>query len=197
MLILALFLFAFSFGCVSSPDTFIIQNNGISSGEDDLRVSMNTVRIQGTSNIPTWKTFLGSTQALAFHPNTMNQVFFAVQIPHDRVNDSNIKPHFHWVAPDALDGNVVWCIEYTWANINEVFPSTLTECVVDATHATAYKHLMSPSLDFNGVGKTYSSMLNIRLYRDATNVLDNYAGDAFLLEFDIHYLRDKFGQSFN
>ena len=165
--------------------------------EDDLRFPVNDIATKGASNIPEFETFKGGTLSLAFDDNTMEQGYVSIQFPHSRKMGTSVEPHFHWSQTGIGTGNVTWCIEYTWANINEIFPDTTTRCVNDYADGTAYKHLMTDMIVIDGTNKTGSGMMNLRLYRDATNSTDTLSEDAYLLEFDIHIYKDKLGETFS
>ena len=91
---------------------------------DDLRVAASTVYIKGSSNVPDWVTINGNLIALAFDDNTMEQVFFNVQIPHSCKLYSNINPHIHCAPMISGTGYIKWGLEYTFANINGFFGLT-------------------------------------------------------------------------
>jgi hypothetical protein len=59
--------------------------------------------------------------------------------------------------------------------------------------ATAFKHLLTPLPTMSGSGKTLSSMIICRLYRDADAGADDFAYDAGLFEIDFHYQIDSDG----
>ena len=56
-----------------------------------------------------------------FDNNTEEELFFAAQIPHAWKEGSNIYPHVHWYPTNTDTGNVIWGLEYTWANVNGTF----------------------------------------------------------------------------
>lgn len=171
---------------------------------DDLRVSANTVKVQGESNNPTWDTLVGNLQMLWFDKNTMEQVFFEIQLPHRYKVGSNISPHVHWV-PKANGGAghvVSWGLEYVWASIGETFSGTSTTIYGNAhtpsadTSVIANRHYLTSLTDIIGTGKGFSSMLICRLFRNATgggDSADTYDDDAGLLEFDVHFEIDSPG----
>lgn len=124
----------------------------------------------------------------------MDQIFFEVQMPHCWKVGSRIYPHVHW-SPDTTDtGNCTWKLEYSWANINDAFGAPATITATQAGSGTAWKHQLATfeaGAGIDGTGKTLSSMIACRLYRDAPT--DTFTGDAFLLEFDIHFEIDTLG----
>jgi len=85
---------------------------------------------------------------------------------------------------------MVWNMEYTWANFQEVFPSTTTLSGTETiSEANQYKSLITPVPDTGGIdatGKKISSILKCRLYRDPGDSADTFNGDAFILSIDFH-----------
>lgn len=169
---------------------------------DDLRVAVSSVRVQGVSNIPGWGAFKTTLQLLWFDATTMEQVYFAVQIPHAYRQRTDLHPHVHWVpaANGSANQKVSWGLEYSWAKIGSVFPSTVTiygnEHVLADTSVVADKHYLTPLGIIDGSNiDAVSAMLTCRLFRDATGAgaTDDYTADAGLLEIDFHYQIDSLG----
>lgn len=164
------------------------------SAWDDLRVSANSVRVPGSA-APSWSTFLGSIQALEFvtAPPSNASVHFSCQLPHTYKEGTDIYPHVHW-APDGTNtGNVRWGLEYTWQNIDGTFAAPTTIYVNDAGSGTAYDHQVATFSAITGTGKTISSMLMCRLFRDTDDAADTLTDSAFLLEIDFHHEIDAPG----
>jgi hypothetical protein len=166
---------------------------------DDLRISAASTRIGATA--PTMRAFgpSGNLFALCFDSAQHDEVFFEIQMPHSWKEGSNIYPHVHWAPISATAGNVVWQLDYSWANIDGAFgaPATMTG---DATAAggTAWIHKLTTlksggNAYISGAGKTLSSMLVCRLHRDAGAGSDTLAEHVAFLEFDLHYQVDGFG----
>lgn len=171
---------------------------------DDLRIAASEVLVQGVSNLPDWETWLSGLQLLSFDPTTMEQVFFAVQLPHSYIEGSNIEAHVHWVPlANGGAGEVVsWGLEYSWASIGSSFGSTATiygnTHVPDGDLLVADQHYYTDIGDIDGTGKGISSMIVCRLFRNATGAggsIDSYGDDAGLLEIDFHYPKDALGSS--
>lgn len=168
---------------------------------DDLKVPVNSLKIQGANNQPLWANITSLTGNLAayhFDPDQMQQLFFAVQIPHRYKPGTSLYPHIHWIPETSGSGNVVWGIEYTWTNIGSVFGSTSS---ISGTGAVATgeqnKHKMTNLTSIDGTGKEESSMVICRMFRDAVNGSDTYPGNAILLEVDFHFRVNKLGEEFS
>lgn len=162
---------------------------------EDLRFPAMDMTKGGVTD-PTASSFINGTRLLYFQPSTANQeLFLEVQLPHGWREGTTIYPHFHWLPTTINAGNVTWCFEYGWANRDDVFANeTTTSCTTDESMNATNRHQMSDSITISASGKTYSSMIIGRIYRASVATTDTYPNDAGLLEFDIHYINEKFGQ---
>lgn len=131
-----------------------------------------------------------------FSPTIENELYFDIQFPHAWKEGSEIRPHVHWIPnsdePEAND--VRWGFEYTWANVSEVFPDTLLiygNEKITVEDNVGNKHYITNLPAIDGTGKTLSSMMVCRIFRDADSVVDTYTDFAGFLEFDIHYQTDQ------
>lgn len=159
---------------------------------EDLRVPVTAVRAGGAA--PTWGTFSGNLETWLFPTNADAEVHFAVQLPHAWMEGSEIEAHVHWAPMDTDTGDVSWNLEYIWANEGATFGAAATlSPTPDPADGTALKHQYFDIGDIAGTGKTISSILICRLYRDVSN--DDYTGWAALLEFDFHIRLDARGSS--
>lgn len=133
-----------------------------------------------------------------FSPDAENELFFTAQMPHDWLEGSEIRPHVHWIPnADALPAERVrWGLEYTWSDIGDVFPDT-TLLYGNDNHLSEdpvkNKQYITPLGSIDATGKTLSSMLVCRIFRDASNVADTFSDFAGFLEVDFHYKRNMFG----
>ena len=172
---------------------------------DDIRVAGDTME-GGTIGGPDYEQFVhdgGSSQGVytyMFDPDTPEEVFFSVQMPHGWKEGTTIYPHLHWAPTTASGGNVRWWFEYSWSNVGDTFPTT-TIIKVTAAAEGERKHSIVTFTDdvhddggIDATGKTLSSMILCRLVRQADSVmLDTYPADAAILEFDFHYEVDAPG----
>ncbi len=135
--------------------------------------------------------------ALAFPPNVITEIFFSVQLPHAYKEGTNIHPHVHWAAPNTNSGNIVWKLEYMWININEQLNTNTSVVSVTVANDTSnsFIHRMTdiPDGGLDGTGKTISSVINGRFYRDGTDSNDTYSDTVYVAQLDIHYMRDANG----
>lgn len=172
---------------------------GDATSWDDIRINADVVKPGATA--PNWKAFgpSGSLQALMFEAAHHDEAFFGVQLPHQWKVGTNIYPHVHWTPTTTDAGNVVWELEYAWANIDGTFgaPSNM---VSDATAAggTAWVHKLTDLKEsgnnyIDGTGKTISSMLVCRVHRNSNSGSDTLNKDVAFLELDFHFEIDSFG----
>jgi hypothetical protein len=178
---------------------------GTATRWDDLKVPVNSIRIRGTTDDPTWDAFIGNTALLWFRSDRSEDVLFTLQMPHAWKEGTAIFPHVHWTtgkSGDSAPGNdrVTWGLEYYWANVGDQFPTntaTITGTTVAAPNTGSIllrEHVITPlgSGGISGTGShNLSSMIVCRLYRE--NVSNDYPGDAGLLEIDFHYQIDSDG----
>ena len=175
---------------------------------DDLRVPVTSLKEKGTK-LPDWDQFkddgVGSAGVYTFwfDSDGEEELFFTVQMPHAWVEGSALKPHVHWVAKNTGSGLVGWGLEYVWTNVNNPFPTNTSTVYGESvagvadTSVTGNKHYITPLADIDATGKTLSSMLVCRIFRDATGIAttDNYGQDAGLLQFDFHFEIDSDGSN--
>jgi hypothetical protein len=170
---------------------------------DDIRVPLTSLRV-GSANPPAFERFRRNTggtsegvYAWFFDKATEEELFFALQMPHDYKYGTDLHGHVHWGVDTAPAGStyVIWGLEYTFAQIGDTFGVTQTT-VTDATDpVTQYEHLLTEfntNVDGSAVN-TVSSMLLGRVYRDADDGDDTFDDDACLFEVDFHYQKDSFG----
>lgn len=166
----------------------------LTKGWDDVRIpGLSVERGASAPGLGGWLA-AGGLQILRFDGgNTLEQVFFAVQFPHSYKLNTDVYPHVHWGPVDDAAGDVIWNLEYTWADVNEAFPAAITIQVTDTTAGAAWTHQVAgfAAITPSAVAATgTSSMLVCRLYRDPVLAGDTYGSDAGFLETDFHFRMD-------
>ena len=162
---------------------------------DDLRFPASAIRLPG-ANAPTVTAYKGG-QVLAFVDNADNFIYVIAQLPHAWEEGTDISVHLHWT-PQVAGGaagveNVKWDLTHSWANEQGTFPGEAAITVTrDVQNDAVDTHLVTTFADISATGKTFSSILILSLKRD-TGVANNYGSDAFLVEIDIHYKRNRLG----
>ncbi len=166
---------------------------------DDLRVTLDK-----GSNAATIDYISGNSgpQIWYFRDNqSVESMSFTVQLPHTWKEGSTIYPHIHWLPKGTGTGNVVWNLEYTWANYDattpQVFPTITTNTLTATGPFTANTHnitaLSAGNTGIDGTGKKISSILICRIWRNSSAVGDTYNNDAGLLFLDFHIQIDGSG----
>jgi len=173
----------------NTPSNLVVKGNFTlaTAVEDDLFFPTNVMRVAGAKQ-PEQDLY-----TLNFDDTTEEEVYITFQLPHARKIGSDMEPHFHWETEDNTAGNVVWCMEFSNANIGGNFSTFQTRCVISASTENNNIHIMSPEIYIPNVTLGASAMGKIRLYRDSTNISDTYGADAKLIQFDIHIKIDKLG----
>ena len=170
---------------------------------NDLRVPLSTTKL-GSSNPPTeaiWRdNGAGSAgvSGLRFSATQLNQVFFEAQLPHTYKEGSRIAPHCHFIstATPTVGQTVRFGLEYTYANVGGVFPTTTTiyaEYTFVTGDAAYQQYIGGFDPDIEDGNMKVSAMLSCRFFRDAAHPNDTYTGTVFVLEVDFHYLVESFG----
>jgi hypothetical protein len=182
-----------------------IQLYGDSTVWDDLMIPGFAVKTTGTSPPDFTTVFAGSGNIdyYAFDgASLLEQVYFSVQMPHCWKEGGTIYPHVHFAPTSTNTGDlnsrvVRFSLEYTWAAINGTFGSPATFTMDSAgfvPNTSQWKHLLcTNNTGIAGTGKTLSSVLMCRLYRDPTDAADTYPQDVAFLSFDLHYEIDALG----
>jgi hypothetical protein len=158
---------------------------------DDVRVAAQATR-PGSSS-PTWSAFVGAAHTWLFANAQSNYVEFNAQIPHTYKEGTDIYPHVHWGPSNTSAGNVVWRLDYTWADIGGSFPNTTAITVTDAADLTTRKHQVAEFSAIDGTGKGISSMLICKLTRLGSDEGDTYTSGAWFYEFDFHIEMNSLG----
>ncbi len=179
---------------------------GTATRYDDLRVPVTSLKEKGLK-MPEWGVFTNNgagsegVYTFWFDKNTEEELFFTVQMPHAWKEGSDLHPHVHWVSKISGAGTVGWGLEYTWINVLDVFGNSTIiygdTMIGGDTSVVGFKHYITPLGTINGGGKTLSSMLVCRIFRDATssNSTDSFGVDVGMLQFDFHFEIDSDGSN--
>ena len=177
---------------LSGDSTLYVQDiRLLDTSYEDLRIPGLALSTGPASSPPDLINVIGGVYAYGFDSSADEEVFFTVQLPHSWKEGTDIEPHVHWMTQNTDTGNVCWKLEYTWANIGDTFGATATVSGLTDASGTDNDHMYTDLETISGAGKTFSSMLICRLYRDVSD--DDYNTDAALLEIDFHYQVWRFG----
>lgn len=163
---------------------------------DDIRTSVNMVRVPGTK-APTWTAYKGG-QVLAFSDQAVagneEEVYFSILVPHDWKKGSNIIPHVHWT-PKANEANKVvrWGLNYSWFNLGDIIPATTTIYTNSSTNNDLDRHKLENFAELDGTVKDIGSIIICKLFRNSSHGDDSYGDDAYFLEIDFHYRKSSIG----
>jgi hypothetical protein len=125
---------------------------------------------------------------------------FTVQLPHNWKEGSTIFPNIHWIPKtSAASGTMKWYLEYSWGNIDGTYSGPTISSVTINAPFVMNQHLItnltSGNTGISGEGKTKSSVLLCRIYRDSSNSEDTFSGDAGGLSMDFHIsLKNPIGE---
>lgn len=167
-----------------------IRLTGAATCWDDIVFEMTPLRAKNPANAskPDWDS---TNNGYLFPRNDATEwVYITAQLPHRYKEGSTIYPHVH--VQQGRNEQAVFKIDYQWYNIGSTVPVAATYTM--NTYGTTYVsgtigQLIKGAAGIAGTGKTISSILKMKLYRD-----DNaYAADMLLDQFDIHIEIDGFG----
>jgi hypothetical protein len=184
--------------------TITVQGGIVTSVASNVVDQWEDLQVPGLSaktgaSAPSLGNFLGAggLQIYLFQAASVDdQVYFTVQFPHAYKEGTDVEPHVHWTQTAATGAgtNVVWGLEYSWANANTEFPAVATIYVTNTISGTNWQHQIASFPTVSGTNKTVSSIMNCRLFRAGNSATaDDYDQNAALLQFDIHYKRDSNG----
>lgn len=175
---------------IASDGTLTLE--GTATAWDDLVFSAHAAK-KGALDKPDWD---DTNVGLLFPQNdTSEYVQIICQMPHRWKAGSDIYPHVHYQRTSA--GKPTFKIAYCWINIGDATatPTTVVELgteVVTYTSGTIHQ-INKSAAAISGSGKTMSSILLIKLYRDDNTLAPS--ADSLVYQFDIHYEVDSFGSS--
>ncbi len=176
--------------------TNFIQKDG---GWDDLVADANNIRVQGGTEVA--NDYVSNCVTFTSTANTNfdnDHVYFTMQIPHSWKTNTAIFPHLHFVQTLTSQTNGLWLMRYKWYSLGDAVPTAWIE-VRSGSNAFNYAggtiHQLQgfPTIDnvgISGAGKSISSLIDIKIYRTATNIS---VGTVQMKQFDIHIQKDSLG----
>lgn len=164
---------------------------------DDLRFPASGINPPGVISDPARNS---ATGLLDFSGTADNRIAGAAQLPHEWLQGSVISPHLHLLFPTSDAGkNSRWKLEYTLGNREGNFEAAYetyahSETITVPNPANVLYHAEAPWSDIVMAGYRHSCMVLWRITRLAnSDVLDDDTSAITLLEFDIHYQKDRMG----
>lgn len=126
-----------------------------------------------------------------FPQNDTSEVLYLIyQLPHRWQEGSVIYPHVHFRQTGSA--TPTFKLAYSWHNVGEAIPSytTLTMATMVATYTSgSIQQIARSTSGIDGAGKTISSILTCKLYREDNAV----TGDVLMYQVDLHILADSHG----
>lgn len=170
---------------------------------DDVRIVPGAFQFAGAADplVRSWQPGGAGATFKVYGFDNGDEAFFTLQMPHSYMLGTDLYVHVHWTPADrgvAESGKTVaWKLDYSIADLNEVFPASATLDLTDTCDGVNHKQQMTPQVVISPTGITkLSAMFVCRIYRDAG---DTWAGGPaaaelpVLLEVDIHFQIDSPG----
>ncbi len=175
----------------------------IDTAWEDLRFSVLSLRVGPTAD-PDFTQLRDDSSsstgvfAYDFDASTEEQSHGNAQLPHAWEPGTVIKPHVHGTVKSTEIAQVCWGLEYVVLT-SDTIPFTTIIYIDTVTTGNdtlyAYKEYIwaFPTIDMSGYSE--SANISFRIFRDADadGGTDDYTADATLIEFDIHYIKNKLG----
>lgn len=185
----------------TGTDSVNISTNGITlSGSatvyDDLAPM--SVTVGGGASSPTFTAYNGNLKAYEFPYNQDKDLQMQFQLLHSWKLGSEISPHLHLYVPSGVPGGTIkYGMEYTWTNIDGIEGATTTitgSISVGSAAGNLHKLLEFPKI--SGTGKTLSSIVSCRIFRNgASESSDTFGSSVWLKAADIHIEKDSLGSN--
>lgn len=155
------------------------------------------VSIGSGANAPSFSAYNGNMRAYEFVGSALTkEISMVFQMPHSYKEGSSVEPHLHLYIPnDATGGVIRFGCEYTWVNLDGAEPATTTiyATLTVAAGAGAQGNKLFDFATITGTGKTISSLLACRFFRDPTNAADTFGSSVWLKSADCHVEMDSLG----
>jgi len=163
---------------------------------DDLRFPVQGINPAGTASPPTVDTTLTDFPGtLLFSGSAENIIAGVAQMPHEWHAGTPIKPHIHWSKPVGSASAVTWEFYYRHCgNVGDdagawVGPISVSSSIGDSS--VTNRHVLTSFGEMDMTGRQESCIFAWQIRRQGGTDADN--GTARLLEFDIHYRKNKSG----
>jgi len=160
----------------------------------DLRVPLESTRINPVTSRPVYTNFQGSTFAYLFAPTTLDAVHFTAQLPHAYKYGTNLHPHVHW-APDSTNtDDIVFVLECGLGEEDGIFTQTYFSTSTVAGGGTINQHTLTDFAEIDGSAlDSLSPLINCTMKRDGADGADTFTGNVWGFEVDFHYQLDSLG----
>jgi len=168
---------------------------------DDMRIVPGAVSFPGVADpaLVTWQPSGSGISTYVYEFDNGDYVSAIIQLSHEYKQGSDLKPHIHWTPKSrgsAESGKTVaWEIEYSIANVGDVFPAMQTIQLTDTVTGTNDEHEITSSGTIDGTGIKESAIIVLNIKRGSTDTWSTNTNGNMpaWLECDIHYQKDKLG----
>ena len=161
-------------------------------GPRELELSIYlTAAKAGGVKVPTWAKVTddgaGSPGIYAwrFSSGTEEELFLTVHLGISYTAGTDVDMDIHWMPTTTNTGNVVWGIEYVWANVG-ANPGTTNTIEATAAAPGDTVHVESHIAEMPGAGKQPQSIIAMRIYRKSADAADTYPDPIFANALDVH-----------
>lgn len=166
-----------------------------SAGYKDLTSTFNASKTTQSAS-PTWEQWLGGIYSYSFSPSVLNEMIPApFHVGHDYLLGSKMHFHVHFASSSTNVGTVRWGIELTFArgHNQEAYIPTQTIYLEQVMDGTLNKHYIVEDLSglFDGGIIEPDTLIECRVFRDATHVNDTYPDKVWGKTVDLHYLANR------
>lgn len=173
--------------------------NGTASVWEDGQVPALGIRLQGSTDPALTSGFAGNSDFYLYYfqggGSTNDLCYFTLQFSHSIKANDSLMAHVHWSPTTNVNvgsDTVVWELQYSYADLNGLFPSVTKDTVkcYPGANRRWYHHINT----FKPItSKTISSIIVCRLRRINSSASDTYPDNAAFLGFDIHFKKDTEG----
>lgn len=200
----------------TATDTLIVQSAklGVDTNNSIDIPSTGFITLKGTARMKTlmWhhisgldssaarvSTWIGGLKVLTFDDSSIESFYFSIPLPYGYDEGTDIIPILHWI-PMASAGTptrVRWGLEYIWQEngVTGAATSTIYSTTIDPNeNLIGYRQYETRFDAISGTGHTRNSILSCRLFRDATNVADDFTGDAGALTIHFDVINNNLGE---
>lgn len=136
---------------------------------------------------------LGSFYGWKFSKNLDQYLSYVIQLSHGHVPGTAMEPHVHWHANNNGTGNVVMELTVSFAGLNQVFSTPVTQTI---TVPAPGNHPVHSYADFQRIEMPHgrlSDLILVTLGRLGSDAADTYDDGIFMLSGDFHQQVDQIG----
>lgn len=191
-------------GDVTGGNYFEVETTGFTEAHGDARnwddVYPSAASVSSTGpTIPVISAYSGSYLAPEFVGTgvVVDSMTLHFQIYHSYDEVTPVVPHLHLYIPDLLAGGTIkFYADIAWSNTGDTgaeSTSTVSGTVVRGASAGIAKNQILSFGDIVGTGKTISSILTMRIYRDPADAGDTFAASVWLKSADVHIRKNTGG----